>query len=147
MQPRSRAREVAIQAMHLWPALDNNALIAVVLIDEAGIDDDAKAWIATRRLLDAESTLDKLVAEHAPLAAKIRGAKQWADVATYARADTRRPDVGDLCLARLLGDPALEARAKAVLDNRLEHLALELALVLDPTNQIAKEDLAYLDKR
>jgi len=95
MQPRSRAREVAIQAMHLWPALDNNALIAVVLIDEAGIDDDAKAWIATRRLLDAESALDKLVAEHAPLAAKIRGAKQWADVATYARADTRRPDVGE----------------------------------------------------
>jgi hypothetical protein len=131
----------------LWPALDTNGLIATVLIDEAGLDGDAKTWIAARRERCAEAALDKLVAEHAPLAAKIRAAKQWADVATYARANTRRPDVDDLRIASLLGDPALEARARAVLDDKLAHLALELAVVLDPTSPTEKEDLVYLDRR
>jgi hypothetical protein len=111
------------------------------------LDGDAKTWIAARRERSAEAALDKLVAEHAPLAAKIRAAKQWADVATYARANTRRPDVDDLRIARLLGDPALEARARAVLDDKLAHLALELAVVLDPTSPTEKEDLVYLDRR
>ena len=142
-----RARDAAAEAMRLWPALDGNALIAATLIDEAGLAGDAKAWIAARRMLGASSALAKLVADHAPLAAKILAAKPWADVVTYARADTRRPELGDLRLARVLGDPTLEARTKAVLDDKLERLGLELTIVIDPTDPNAKQDLAELDKR
>jgi hypothetical protein len=142
-----RAREAAAKAMQLWPALDTNGLIVTVLLDEAGLEGDAKTWIAARRQRGAYSALDKLVAETAPLAAKIRAARPWSEVASFAAADTSRPDLGDLRLARLLGDPALETRARAALDDKWVRLALEITLIVDPTNAIAKEDLAYLDKR
>jgi hypothetical protein len=140
-------RAAAAKAMQLWPVLDLNGLIASVLVDEAGLDSDAKAWIAARRLRSTESALDKLVAEHAPLATKIRAAKQWADVATYARAKTRRLELHDLRIARLLGDSALEARARAALDDAWVRLGLELGSMLDPANLVVKEDLAYLERR
>jgi hypothetical protein len=133
--------------MQLWPALDTNALIASLLLDEAGLAGDAPTWIAARRLRDAEAALDKLVAEHAPLATKIRAAKQWPEVASYMKASTGRPDLGDLRLARAIGDPELETRAAAALDDKVARLALELAVLLDPENPVAKEDLAYLGKR
>jgi len=142
-----RARDAASQAMRLWPALDGNGLIAIAFLDEAGLAGDAKAWIAARRERSAEAALDKLAAEHAPLAAKIRADPRWAELATYAKADTRTPDIDDLRLARLIADPAHEARTKAALDDKLGRLALELAIVLDPASATAKEDLAYFDKR
>jgi cellulose synthase operon protein C len=142
-----RAREAASQAMRLWPVLDSNGLIAVALIDEGGLEADAKAWIAARRQRGPEAALDKLVAEHAPLAAKLRDGRPWAQVAAYAMARTRRPDLDDLRIARLLGEPAIEARTRAALDDPWVRLALELASVLDPTSPVVKEDLAYLDKR
>jgi hypothetical protein len=142
-----RARDAASQAMRLWPALDGNGLIAITLLDEAGLSGDAKAWIAARRARSAAAVLDKLDAAHAPLAAKIRASTQWAELATYAKADTRTPDIDDLRLARLIADPALEARSKAALDDKLGRLTLELAIVLDPASATAKEDLAYFDKR
>lgn len=142
-----RARDAAAQAMQLWPALDGNGLIAITLVDEAGLEGDAKAWLAGRREHNAAAVLDKLATENAPLAAKIRADRRWAEVTTYARADPRTPDPDDLRLARWLADPALEARTRAVLDNKLARLTLELALVLDPASPAAKEDLAYLDKR
>jgi hypothetical protein len=55
--------------------------------------------------------------------------------------------VDDLRIARLLGDSGLEARAKAVLDDKLQRLAYEISLVIDPTNESAKGDLAVLDQR
>jgi hypothetical protein len=134
------AREAAAKAMQLWPALDTHGLIVTVLVDEAGLEGDAKTWIAARRQRAAAAAVDKLVAEHAPLAAKIRAAKSWSDVATYTNTDTERPDLDDLRLARLLGDLSLEARAKAALDDRWVRLSLELAILLDPTNPIVKED-------
>ena len=95
----------------------------------------------------AETTLDRLVADHASLADKIRSAKSWSEVVDHARADRTRPGASDLRLARLLGDAALEARARAVLDDRMAHLALELTVVFDPGDEVIKADLALLDAR
>ena len=63
------------------------------------------------------------------------------------RADRSRPGLDDLRLARLLGDAELEARAKAVLDDKLERASLELERVLDPGDPEPAAGLAYLDKR
>jgi hypothetical protein len=142
-----QARDAATLAMQLWPALDTHALIEGTLIDEAGLAADAKAWSAARRLRAAAAALDQLVTERPPLAAAIRGAKQWPEVIAHTKADTREPDLDDLRLARLIGDPALEARARAALDNQLVHQRLALAIVLDPDNPTGKADLAYLERR
>jgi len=68
-------------------------------------------------------------------------------VRSVAQASTGRPTVDDLRIARLLGDATVEARAKAVLDDKLARLSEEISLVLDPTSPTTKEDLAYLDQR
>jgi hypothetical protein len=143
----ARAREAAATATQLWPALDLNSLLATLLIDEAGIAADPKAWVAARRLRGAAPALDRLVADHAPLADKIRASKSWAAVADHVRADRTRPGLSDLRLARLLGDAALEAKARAALDDRMTHLGLELALILDPSDEVTRADLAMLDAR
>jgi tetratricopeptide (TPR) repeat protein len=143
----ARAREAAITATRLWPALDGNSLVVATLIDEAGLAADAKTWIAARRLRSAVGALHHLAAGHAPLADKIRASRPWIQVAGYARADASRRSPGDLRLARLLGDADLEARARPVLDDKLMHLALELEVVCDPTSEVAKAELAYLDAR
>lgn len=142
-----RARDAASQVQALWPALDIHELQARILIDQAGLAADAKAWIAARRVRDPAGALDQLATDHAPLAAAIRGAAQWAEIVGHAKADTRRPDVDTLRLARLIGDPALEARARAVLDDKLAHLTLELSTLVDPADAETKADLAYLDRR
>lgn len=142
----AQARAAAAAAAG-WPALDHHALIVGALIDEAGLAADAKAWTALRRDRDAVSALDKLVADRSPLGAKLRAAVAWPEIARHAAADTTEPTVYALRLARLLGDAALEARARPVLDDRLAHLGLELALALDPDDEDAKADLALLDAR
>jgi hypothetical protein len=142
-----KARQAAATAMQLWPALDCHGMIAGMLVDEAAIAADGKAWLTARRLRRPVSALARLVADHAPLADKIRGAKSWSEVAEHARADRTRPGPSDLRLARLLGDTALEARTRAVFDDRMTHLGLEFAAVLDPGDELTKADLALLDAR
>lgn len=142
-----RAREAVAQAVRLWPALDGNGIATTTLIDEAGLEGNAKTWLAARRLRGALSALDQLAIDHDPLAAKIQAAKQFSDAAAHAKANVRRPTVGDLRFARLVGDPALEARMKAVLDDKLARVELEVELALEPTNQVTRQDLAYLDRR
>lgn len=142
-----RAVEAAGQAMQLWPAIDGNATIAFALIDEAGLAADVKAWQELRRKYNSVSALAKLRAESSPVATAILAAKPWSQVAAFSRADRARPGIDDLRLARLLGDASLEERARAVLDDKLLRLRLELDLLLDPTDPTTKEDLAYLDKR
>jgi len=141
-----RAREAASTAMRLWPVLDGNALIVDAWIDEAGLENDAKAWIAARRIRRAAAALDQLVADGNPLGTKIRASKQWAEVAAHATVNGF-PGLGHVRLARLLGDAALEARARAAFDDKLVRLGLELALLLDPSDPVAKQDIAYFDRR
>ncbi|HEX4417069.1 MAG TPA: hypothetical protein VH165_04175 [Kofleriaceae bacterium] len=142
-----RAHEAALQAQQLWPALDTHELLTRILIDQAGLAANPKVWIAARRHRDPAGALDQLAADHAPLAAAIQGAAQWLEIVSHAKANARRPDVDTLRLARLIGDPALEARARAVLDDKLAHLSLELSTLIDPSNVEDKVDLAYLDRR
>ena len=142
-----RAREAAVQAMGLWRALDGNALAVRTLLDEAGLAAGADAWIAARRLRSANGAIGQLADDHAPLATAIRASKPWSEIAGYARADQTRPAVSDLRLARLLGDTDLEGRARAVLDDPLARLGLELELLFEPTDAASKADLAYLDVR
>ena len=140
-------RQALQQAMKLWPALDTSGYVMAALIDEAALEADATAWIVLRRTYSAASALTKLAADKSPLAAKIRASKQWTEVRSVAQASTGRPTVDDLRIARLLGDATVEARAKAVLDDKLARLSEEISLVLDPTSPTTKEDLAYLDQR
>jgi hypothetical protein len=141
----ARAREAATTAMQLWPALDCHGLLVGALIDEAGIVADGKAWRAARRLRRPVSALVRLAADHASLADKIRSARSWPEVVDHASADQTRPGPSDLRLARLLGDAALEAKARAVLDDRMTHLGVEFAVAIDPGDEIARADLALLD--
>ena len=140
-------RKAMQEAAKLWPALLSSGSIMGALIDEAGLEADSAKWIELRRTWSAASALAKLATEKSPIADKIRASKQWAELRAVAAADTARPTVDDLRIARLLGDAAIEGRAKAVLDDKLTRLSLEIGLVLDPTDPKAKEDLALLDKR
>jgi hypothetical protein len=142
-----RAVEAGRQAMELWPALDASDKMVEAMIDEAALGSDAKAWLAIRRSYTAISALVKLHGERSPLAAAVQASSLWAEIANRARADQTQPGLDELRLARLLGDAALEQRAKAVLDNKLVRLGLELDLVLDPGHPTTKEELAYLDRR
>ncbi len=143
----ARAREETLEAMKLWPALDATSFVTSSLIDEAGLAADAAAWSKLRRERSAAAALAKLAAEGSPIAAAIRASKPWGEVAGHLRADRSRPGVDDLRLARLVGDAALEARANAVLGDKLARAGLELAVLLDPGDPTTKEDLAYLDAR
>jgi hypothetical protein len=140
-------RENLQEAGQLWSAMTSPGNIVAALIDEAALEADAKTWIPLRRTHSAETALAKLVAEKSPLADKVRASKQWAEVRTTAQADAGRANVDDLRIARLLGDAALETRAKAVLEDKVTRLSLELSAVLDPTNPTTKADLAVLDAR
>lgn len=135
------------QAAQLWPALAAPGYIMAALIDEAGVTADAEAWVAARRERSAVAALAKLAADRAPLADKIRTSQQWTEVRAVAHTDTTRPGLDDLRIARLLGDPAIDARTKVVLDDKLTRLSYQIALVLDPTSPTAKADLADLDQR
>jgi hypothetical protein len=141
------ARSEVQEAGKLWPAIATPSTVIGLLVDEAGLTADSKAWIAGRRERGAIALLAKLAAENSPLAAKIKESKQWGEVRTVAATQVGRPGLDDLRVARLLGDAALETRAKAVLDDKLTRLSWEISLVLDPTSQAIKEDLALLDKR
>jgi cellulose synthase operon protein C len=142
-----RAAEAGAEVMKLWPALEVYDEMTEALIDEAAIRSDAKAWRQLRRQYEAIDALAKLHGERSPLAAAVMASPQWTEVATLARADHSRPGLGQLRLARLLGDAALEERARPALDNKLIRLGLELQLVVDPTDPSPKDDLAYLDRR
>lgn len=140
-------RQALQEAAKLWPALTSSGHIIAGLIDEAALGADAKTWTVLRRTHSAVGALAKLVADKSPIADAVRGSRQWTEVRAVAQADTSRPGVDDLRLARLLGDAALEARTKAVLDDKLTRLSLEIALVLDPSHPTTKDALAYLDQR
>jgi hypothetical protein len=142
-----RGRKDMQEAAKLWPALDASRAIIGSLVDEAGLEADSAKWIAARRRLSAPAALAKLAQEGSPIAQTIRASKAWGEVRTIAQAATGRMGVDDLRIARLLGDSGLEARAKAVLDDKLQRLAYEISLVIDPTNESAKGDLALLDQR
>ena len=137
--PRHRSRP-----LRLWPAVASPSHVIAALIDEAALEADSKAWTALRRIYSAPAALAKLPADKQ---AKVLASKQWTEVRATAQTDTGRPSVDDLRVARLLGDAALETRAKAVLDDKLTRMSYEIGLVLDPTAPGTKEDLAYLDKR
>lgn len=143
----ARARTEALEAAKLWPALETMPIVIASLIDEAAVTADAAAWRSLRRGRSAIATLAKLAADGAPLAAKIRGAPQWAAITQYARAEARRPTLDDLRLARLLGDAALEARAKTVLDDKLVRAQYQLNAIRDPSNPSYAEAIADLDRR
>jgi hypothetical protein len=142
-----RGRKDMQEAAKLWPALDASRAIIGSLVDEAGLEADSAKWIAARRRLSAPAALAKLAQEGSPIAQTIRASKAWGEIRTIAQAATGRMGVDDLRIARLLGDSGLEARAKAVLDDKLQRLAYEISLVIDPTNESAKGDLALLDQR
>jgi hypothetical protein len=143
----ARARTAAATATQLWPALDTGSLIVTTLIDEAGVTADAKAWLAARRLRHAAGALDRLAADHAALADRIRASPLWAEVAGHARADRSRPSPDEVRLAHLLGDAELEARARAAFDDHLIRVGLELGALLDPGDEVARDDLAYLNAK
>ncbi|MBS1122008.1 MAG: hypothetical protein H6Q90_4236 [Deltaproteobacteria bacterium] len=144
-----RARTSAQQAMKLWPALDGNDVIIDALIDEAAFGGDAKSWLALRRERTTAAALTKLASDGSPLVVPIKASSQWAEIASHARANPTRPGINTLRLARLLGDPALEAKARPALEDKLGRMSRELALILAPANATAtvKEDLAYYDQR
>src|SRR5262249_7660359 len=133
-----RGREAAAMAMKLWPALHGEPVVVDALIDEAGLEADAKAWREIRRTLDPVMALEQLVTGHSPVATKIRASKVWSEVPAHVRV-AEPPTLGDVRLARLLGDPALEARARAAFDDKLVGMDLALALVLDPGDPRLKQ--------
>jgi hypothetical protein len=133
--------------MKLWPALDAMGTVTGSLVDEAGFQADAPAWGKLRRAYSPAGALTELAAEGSPIAAAIRGAKPWAEVAAHLRADRSRPGLEALRLARLLGDAELEARAKPVLDDKLARAGRQLAVLLDPGDPVAAADLAAFDRR
>lgn len=143
----ARARDAAMQATQLWPALDANAHVIATWLDEAGLAADAKAWRAGRRERPATSLLDKLLRDSDPLGAQVRASVRWPDIIARAKADASERVLSDLRLARLAADPELEQRAKTVLDDPFLRLQLELTTVLSPDDTDAKDDLAYLAKR
>ncbi|HSK01298.1 MAG TPA: hypothetical protein VK932_08660 [Kofleriaceae bacterium] len=143
----ARARAEALEAMKLWPTLDAMWIVTGGLVDEAGFQADAPAWGTLRRTYTPAGALTKLAAEGSPIAAAIRGSKPWAEVAAHLRADRSRPSLDALRLARLLGDAELEARARAVLDDKLAHAGRQLAALLDPGDPGAAADLAAFDRR
>jgi len=139
------ARDAAVQAAKLWPALPVAHGNAYIAIDMAGASADAKRWQQLRRERSAGAVIADLVRDNDPLAAKVRAAPAWADVAASLRGVTSRPDVDDLRLARLLDDPAITAWAQAATSDRVLRLELEANKLLMPTEQKRlDEDLAAL---
>ena len=45
----------------------------------------------------------------------------------------------------LLGDAELLGRARTIFDDRLLRMSLEFAVILDPNDEVARADVAYLD--
>jgi cellulose synthase operon protein C len=143
----ARAREAAVQAMAQWPAIDANAMIVHALVDEAGLAANADAWVKERRTRSAIAAVAHLVAQKSPVGDQIRATKPWGEVAKFARADTTRPGLDEVRLARLLGDDVLATRAKTVLDDKLTRLNVELRHILDPGDVEDTENQELLDKR
>jgi len=144
--PVLEAREALADVARSWPALPVDGRIAITFIDEAGLAAGGKRWGDLRHTRSAPEALANLVAAGDPLAAAIRGSQPWTQVAAHARADTTPADVDDLRLARLLGDPALEARVRAVPGDPLVRARAELAKLVSP-GEAADEDLAALGPR
>ena len=135
------------QGAKLWPALSTRGTLTTLAIDEAGLAADAEQWLALRRVWSAAAALTKLSEDKSPLASQVLGSESWKDVRTLAQEPAGTPGLDDLRIARLLGDPAIETRAKAVLDNKRLALMAELALVVDPTSTAAAADRALFEKR
>jgi hypothetical protein len=144
----ARARANLAEAEKLWPALRTGQSTVENLLDEAGLAADASAWMKARRERSGPAVLDMLIASKSPIADAIRKSPQWSEIARVAKSFTSvHPSVGELRIARALGDQALVDHAKAVLDDKLVRAGAELSQLLDPTDATTAEELAYLDKR
>ena len=141
------AREARVQAAKLWPALAAEPSGGHSLVDEAGFAADATRWAKLRRERGAAGSLAKLAAANDPLAAKIRGSSQWKEIAAHLKGVTGTPDVDDLQLARMLGDPAFLAWASAVVDDKVTRARIESRKLLVPTDDRTDEELAALTSR
>ncbi len=142
----AKSRAERTEAAQLWPALRADGALAAYAIDEIALGLDADKWHKLRHERSTVGALAQLVDTGEPFAVKIRGAAQWAEVGAAARADTTRPGLDDVRLARLLGDAAVETHAKAVFEDKLARAAIELHSIIDPSNPAGHEDLAYFDR-
>ena len=142
----TRAISAFAEAGKLWPVLADDWTLAHWTLDVAGVRADGERWGKLRRERSAPAVLARLVEANDPLAAKIRGSAEWSQVASYLKGTTSRPSVDDLRLARLVGDPQAESRAKAVFDDKLGKIVLESQLIADPSAVSTREDLDYLAK-
>ena len=144
----ARARDNMVEAEKLWPVLRSGDTVIGNLLDEAGLAADGTAWMKLRRERSANASLDALIASKSPVADAIRKSTQWAEVARVAKTFTWvHPSLGEIRLARALGDQALIDHAKAVFDDKLARAAVELSQLLDPTDATIADEIAYLDKR
>ena len=143
----ARVIEINEQAARLWPALDREAVMAHVLLDQAGVRIAPARWSKLRRERSAAAILDQLSAAGDPLASKLRAAPEWPQIVAHMKAAGGTPDADDLRLARQIGDPAIVRWANAALDDKLGWSSLQLAAIAMPSAVAASEDLAYLAKR
>ncbi|HVK75606.1 MAG TPA: hypothetical protein VM734_19885 [Kofleriaceae bacterium] len=137
------ARAAMLESDRLWPAQADPLAAAAVVVDEAGVLADAGAWAIERTQGSSFAALGRLVAEGDPLADAIRRSPSWPRVVELARADRGRPGLLLVRVARLTGDPALAARARAVFDDDLVRMRYELYARLAP-GPGTEEDLALL---
>ena len=135
-----------VQAMELWPALDASSVIAVVLLDEAGLAADAAAWQKQRRTLGSAAALTQLGTASGAGAAIVASA-QFREAVKHTAGNRARPGMHDIRLAALSGDAALAQRAAAARADRLVRLGVELELLEDPTDPQSLADLAILDAK
>jgi hypothetical protein len=126
------ARDAAAEAAKLWPALAVGRGNAYIAIDIAGSSADAARWQKLRRERSAGAVIADLARDGDPLAAKIQAAPAWADVAANLRGTPARPDVDDLRLARVLGDPSIRAWAQPAATDPVIRLSLEADKLLMP---------------
>lgn len=143
----TRARANLEEASKLWPALDVRSTIARAMIDEAAMAVDSKRWAQLRREYSAVAALATLAQANDALAAKVRASDLWKQALATTRTVTTRPDLDELRLARLAGDAALETRARAVLDDQLIRLSLDVSALSLPSAKQPLEDIAYWNKR
>lgn len=139
-----RSRALCAAAMRRWPELDASLAITAALLDEAGLGADADAWRGLRRTRTSAGALAKLIRDRSPLVDRIHAAPAWAELVRFAPTVTAPPTLSTLRLARALGDAAFEARARAVVQDHEARDAYELATLLDPSDAVAREDLADL---
>jgi hypothetical protein len=140
----ARAREEAAAAHEQWPALEVHADIVSALVDEAGMTADAKRWAEARRTRGGSAIVSALVAEHDPMGDRILATAAWKQIAVQLAADPRPPGLGDVRIARLIGDRALIDRVSAALTDERVQLGVEATAILTPDDPTIADDRALL---